>query len=615
MRDHTLANLVFDDDGFFEAHPQIAVRTVRGSASYDSGQGELVVHGDVDFTTYLNALGIGKWRRYANVGGVCLRLELCGDEATVYGTCLRPGSGEIERVSAPLAHIEASDEWHVANVSIPVPEGAHIVSFALVSEGEVRLKGGSWYTQVNETAVNEVRIAIATTTFRKEAYVTRNIEAIRTELFGGSDEAHDKFHLFVVDNGRTLDAEALSDNNVTVIPNPNVGGSGGFARGMMAAQDANCTHVLLMDDDVRVFPESFKRTYNLLRLANARYAQAFIEGGMLNMEDPNILFEDVATVKRDGMYYSVNRSVPIDTVEGMGAVEATDVELPRVYGAWWYCCIPTSVVRSKGLPLPLFVRCDDVEYGLRCGATIMTMNGICVWHECFEGRFKGSVDSYQLTRNFLIMAACDDLDKSIVRAFMMRFRRTFHIFLRSMNYDTCDLMLDGLSDYLKGPSFIAEVDGEKLLMKNGKKNEQLVDVEELDPQIVGAAKPDHRYLGAERDRGMLLKTLEMLPHDRHVLPDALLAKEPAPMYFSRGAYPACKTMRRSVLVAYDKTGTKANIRTMDRERWARLRERMHVLMAEYRKRNNEVVTEYRNAMPYLTSREFWDDYLERRKDA
>jgi hypothetical protein len=95
----------------------------------------------------------------------------------------------------------------------------------------------------------------------------------------------------------------------------------------------------------------------------------------------------------------------------------------------------------------------------------MTMNGICVWHERFEGRFRASVDSYQLTRNFLIMAACDELDASIVRAFMMRFSRTFHIYLRSMNYDTCELMLDGLADYLKGPAFLATANGEEILRR------------------------------------------------------------------------------------------------------------------------------------------------------
>ena len=56
--------------------------------------------------------------------------------------------------------------------------------------------------------------------------------------------------MFVVDNGRTLDAEGLSDDLITVIPNENVGGAGGFARGMIAAleSDEDFTHVLLMDD-------------------------------------------------------------------------------------------------------------------------------------------------------------------------------------------------------------------------------------------------------------------------------------------------------------------------------------------------------------------------------
>ena len=612
MRNHTLCNLVFDDDGFFAEHPQMAVRVIDGSAIFDESRGELVVSGDVDFTTYLNSLSVGKWRTYANIGGICLRLEVCGAPFDVFATSLMPGSSKAERTTTALARVDQSEEWQTVDLCVPTPPNAHIVSFAIVSEGDVRLKGGSWFTQVNEAALNDVRLAIATTTFRKEEYILRNIEAIRNEMFGADGSKSDDFHLFVVDNGRTLDADVLSDSNVTVIPNPNVGGSGGFARGMMAALDADATHVLLMDDDVRVFPESFKRTYNLLRLANERYADAFVEGAMLNMEDPNLLFEDAAQVKQDGMYDSIKRNILVDEVEGIAKVEAIDVEIPRAYGAWWYCCIPTSVVRREGLPLPLFVRCDDVEYGMRCKPTIMTMNGICVWHERFEGRFRASIDSYQLMRNFLVMAACDDLDASIVRNFMIRFARTFRIFLRSMNYDTCDLMLDGLADYLKGPSFIAMANGEKILQSNGKKNERLVDVSELDPKITDAAKPDMRYLGQVRDRGMMLKVLEMVPHDRHMLPDFLLSNKPAPMYFSRGAYPARKTMRKKTLVAYDKTGTMANVRTMDRARWLKLRQRLTVLMHEYTKRKNEVAAEYREKMPLLTSREFWEEYLKSR---
>lgn len=611
MRDHVLCNLVFDDDGFFENHPEIALRTNGGKTSYDSTSGELRIEGDVDFTTYLNALSIGKWHQYANVGSACLHLEVKGGAFEVYATSLYPNSLDVTRDDLPLAVVAQSSSWQDVDLVMPVPTGAHIISFAIVSTSPVYLRHGCWYTQVNEDALNDVNLAIATTTFRKEDYVTRNIEAIRTQLFSDGFPS-DEFHLFVIDNGRTLDAQALSDENVTVIPNPNVGGSGGFARGMMAALDHGATHVLLMDDDVRVFPESFRRTRNLLRLANHAYADAFVEGGMLNMEDPNLLFEDVAVVKRDGMYGRIKEDLLIDTVQGIAHSEAIDVELPRSYGAWWYCCVPTSIVRDKGLPLPLFVRCDDVEYGMRCKPTIMTMNGICVWHERFEGRFRASVDSYQLTRNFLVMGACDDLDPAIIRAFMMRFKRTFHIYLRSMNYDTCDLMLDGLADYLKGPLFLKAADGEMILRENGKRNEVLFDIEELDQQIIASTKPDPRHLGQGKDRGMVLKTLEMIPHDRHVLPDFLLSDKPAPMYYSRGAYPGRKTMRRSVLVAYDQSGTKAHVRTIDRARWQRLRNRLSTLLREYRKRGTEVAREYREAMPLLTSREFWEEYLQKR---
>jgi hypothetical protein len=195
---------------------------------------------------------------------------------------------------------------------------------------------------------------------------------------------------------------------------------------------------------------------------------------------------------------------------------------------------------------------------------------------------------------------------------MLRFSRTFHIYLRSMNYDTCELMLDGLADYLKGPSFIMSADGEKILMHNSKLNEVLVDVSELDQEIVGKAKPDPRFLGQKRDRGMFLKALEAIPHDRHVLPDFLLRSKPAAMYYSRGAYPARRTMGRKVLVAYDQSGTKARIRTMDRDRWRHLRTRFAVLTKAYRKQGKEVAQEYRSVMPTITSRAFWEEYLEAR---
>ena len=36
------------------------------------------------------------------------------------------------------------------------------------------------------------------------------------------------------------------------------------------------------------------------------------------------------------------------------------------YNGWWMCLIPTSIlIREIGLALPVFIKWDDVEYGIR----------------------------------------------------------------------------------------------------------------------------------------------------------------------------------------------------------------------------------------------------------
>ena len=56
------------------------------------------------------------------------------------------------------------------------------------------------------------------------------------------------------------------------------------------------------------------------------------------------------------------------------------------YNAWWMCLIPRSVAEDLGLPLPLFIKWDDAEYGLRArsrGYRTATVPGIAIWHMSF----------------------------------------------------------------------------------------------------------------------------------------------------------------------------------------------------------------------------------------
>lgn len=609
-----LANVLLKQDSFIKDYQELYFRGAK--CAFDDTCDALACRGRTDFMTYFNALSIAKWRRYTTVDQVKLHLELSGAPCAIR---LLHADGDAAIVfGSELARFAGSDEGQRCTIEVDLPfrDKDVLMSFAIepdISHVAATLLHAAWYfTECEESAIRPVRIVLSTTTYKKEDFITANIKAIRSELLEGDDPIAEHFYMYVVDNGRTLDAEQLGGGGVTIISNDNVGGSGGFTRGMIEAlhSDFAPTHILLMDDDIHVFPESYKRTFSLLSLANDHYAQAFVNGAMLSFEQPDMQFEDVAAVRKSGIYARIKPDLYLGETADIVQNETIDTEIERAYGAWWYSCIPLSAVREHGLPLPLFVRCDDVEFGIRCKPLIMSMNGICVWHADFEGRFRPSVDCYQFIRNFLIMIAVDA--PSSTRLFMMRFDRTFRTYLRAMNYGAAELLLDGLEDYLKGPDYLVSLDPVATVAANGAKNEKLEplnDLAEREPELFEGLEIDIPQMKASVERSFFLRVLELLPYDRHMLPDWALKDDPAAVLYSTGAYPASKARCRRTLVALDMKAEHGCIRRMDRDRYRKLRARHRELKARFRAENDSVAAQWRDAMPHLSSEEFWRSYL------
>ncbi len=377
------------------------------------------------------------------------------------------------------------------------------------------------------------------------------------------------------------------------------------------------THVLLMDDDVRIFPESLIRTYNLLSLAKGSYKDAFINGAMLEMERPNKQFEDVSSVNADGRYLRLKGNLYMDVLEDAVANEVISVEVPNAYGAWWYSCIPMSAIRENGLPLPIFVRCDDVEYGIRCNPTYMTMNGICVWHTAFTHKFRAPVDCYQYVRNFMILNALHDVCSQNV--FLARATRTIQLYLRAMAYETADLYVSGLEDYLKGPEWLADSSGEAIFKANNAMAEKLIPLEEAiakaseeHPELadeLSSFEVDSNILRADQKANMALTLFRTLPYDHHRLPVALIRHKPATAYYGGYTVFSPEQAATDVLIALDREGENAHVRMMDRDEWQSIHKRWRDAMADYRARGKEVAKAYRDALPDLTSKEYWRDHL------
>ena len=144
----------------------------------------------------------------------------------------------------------------------------------------------------------------------------------------------------------------------------------------------------MLDTDVLL------RTYTLLSLRKPEYADVFVGGAMLRLDRPNIQVENGAAWNQ-GQLISHKANFDLTKVD---LCVANELEERHEYNAWWYCCIPIAVVRPDNLPMPIFIRGDDIEYGLRNCKRLVTLNGICVWHEPFESKYSSSM-YYYILRN------------------------------------------------------------------------------------------------------------------------------------------------------------------------------------------------------------------------
>lgn len=115
---------------------------------------------------------------------------------------------------------------------------------------------------------------------------------------------------------------------------------------------------------------------------------------------------------------------------------------------------PREVIERTGLPLPLFIKWDDAEYGLRAGERgfpTVTLPGSAIWHMPWTDK-DDTTDwtAYFHLRNRLITMALHspyDVRPAIVHE---GFRTTFK-HLMAMEYSTVALRHKSIEDFLEGP--------------------------------------------------------------------------------------------------------------------------------------------------------------------
>lgn len=550
----------------------------------------------VDFLSYWGAFSLQKWRAFTNTSKYSLTLRIRGHFRLGFLLGTRTRFSEYTELSAK--EYVCRD---ITDLSIPLPEAEEnviLVSFFL----EALDFGGAdteIYSACYEGEADRIRpvsLAIVTTTFHKEAFVLDNIDVIKT-----LGDINLRFH--IVDNGGTLGAEELSGGRVTVYPNKNTGGAGGFARGMIEVlRTEEATHLLLTDDDVILLPESLRRTYTLLSLLKDEYQGHFISGAMLPLENMNLQHEDVGRVCGGGHIEPLKPRLDLSRWEDVVLNEAMPTERrgSRIYGAWWFCCMPMNVVSPQNLPLPLFIRFDDAEFSLRNNARFITMNGICVLHPAFERRYNPALDLYMSLRNCLIIQAASGVCRDV--SFTRFAKRQFALEIKRLNYNAAGLILDAVEDFLCGPEWLIKQDGAALIKQKsaGFADFAAIETFETDVDISGVYDDIPTRLWR--------RWADRLTYNGHLLPQRLLKTKPVIIPHD-GAHTPGKIFRARNVLAVDVYNKTAQMRTMDKKRFRKLLRRKNKIFARYNRTRVKTERAYASAQKRLTSEEFWREYL------
>ena len=620
MTSMKFANVLLETNPRSVAYPALYCRSDH-PVIFNETQGEWEMHGagTFDFSTYFNSLSVRKLKQFTKAKSFTLHLELKGAACEVQQTMGDAFAHDPIEVEGVHWGLSASRQWQSVDMPLTITDDMVIVGFIIRTEGSVDIRN-SYYELEIDGDLNDVELVLSTTTFKKEAFIERNIGLVKEQIVESADPIAKHFHMYVMDNGRTLDAEKLTSDRITVIPNDNVGGAGGFTRGMITAmeQDPKATNILLMDDDVAVSPESIKRTYNLLRILKEEHREDMVSGAMLNYEVGEDQWEDIGNMTPQGTFAGCKPGMRLTLFEDLIYNEMftpTKWQRNNMYAAWWYCCIPISVIEKNGLPLPVFVRCDDAEYGIRCKTGFITMNSLCVWHMSFFERYNAAVERYQTTRNTMIaQATCGmapDAD------FMKELHNNIRLELKKFGYANAELCLDAFEDFLKGPEFIKKPgQSEKSFMVANRNKEQLVDFETLqsradqDPELAGFSikNVDRQLIDGDKSRSLAERLEDLITdnNQRYIKKDgAGYAVIPLQGWL----YPAGAIRGKHKLVVLDWYNRKGTIRTKDVQRYQKIKKRYMRDLKYYKANINRLRKEYAAARVELTSVEYWKNYL------
>lgn len=573
----------------------------------------------VSLGTYFNAFPASYWQHWTSVRQVQLTVRTTGPATIlVYRS---NGSGIRQRVATREVAGEASSSFDLDLTQYS--DGGWIWFDIVADQEQAVLEGAEWTTAQEPARTGKASLGI--TTYNKPDYCVETLRA----LAASPDALEFVDRIFLIDQGTQLvaaqdgydEVAARLGETLQVIRQANLGGSGGFSRAMHESlQRPESDFVQLLDDDVRLEPESLRRSIVFGQFATT---PVLVGGHMFDLLDRAKLHGWAEVVDEAPFVW---RNLHMDemphdfAVANLRQSPLLHARMDADYNGWWMCLIPLEAIRTVGLALPAFIKWDDAEFCLRAGEQgfpTVSMPGVALWHVSWVNK-DDTIDwqAYFHARNRIVAGL---LHSNAPRGgrLLVHSRRVDLKHLMMMQYYPVALRAKALRDVLSGPDHMRASLATAMPAARALASEFPETVVHRDPvaalhsrrgrQVYAPVpKKDLDTPSGLRLRWLTLSTL--VSHWRH-RPAPENVAQPEVEFGKDDAYWWRLSSFDSALVSAA-DGSGKNVYTRDRGRYRRMLRDTVRLHAELRRRWPELQQQYRDALPELVSPQSWQQIFE-----
>jgi len=568
----------------------------------------------VSFATYFNAFPASYWRRWTTVSSVTLRVRLAGESTIIlYRSTSRGHSHPVETIRVE------SDERETIERKLPltpfIDGGWYWFDIVAGPRGTTMIEA-DWLGSATSAPARPGRISIGITTFNAPDDMVGSLRTL-----GEATDVHELLDtVYVIDQGTSrvaghpgfADAAKKISDRVQVIEQGNLGGSGGFARSMdETVRAGKSDYLLVMDDDVQLDPEGILRAATFADLARR---PTIVGGHMFSRYERSVLhaFAEVIAPHRWWWTSAPNTRGRHDF--GRRNLRNTPWLHRRAdadYNGWWMCLIPTRIIRELGLALPVFLKWDDAEYGVRArdrGYPTVSLPGVASWQAPWTDKNDAQDwQSYYHLRNRLVSALLHQpapRGGSLVSELLERQLQC----LLSMQYSTATLRLMAIEDVLKGPAHLHREIGTKLKQLREVRAQfsdarDEADIESFPPArrrapdaLKDSTTPTNKY-------NLLAKAVQGSARQLRPLPEAAAQRPQMALPYQDAAWFVMAKLD-SVLVS-TADGTSAAWYKRDPRLFRSLGWRSVIMHRRLKRRWPRLAAEYRAAADEFTSAESW----------